>query len=138
MTSILTDDDYDLDPVDADAFERAIAMTRANGGPDAVQIESMLRKRPWEEVGRFAAMCRQADNLALGLHLTPPCWATEADLVPDPNEPDDAYGRRAAAVLRKRLLAAGLSAYEPDPLDALERVKRAREIDVSEQPSPKL
>jgi hypothetical protein len=121
MTSTLTDedDDDDLPPIDREAFERAIAMTRANSGPDAVQIENKLRDEPWWQVGRFAAMCRQCDSLNLGPHLTPPCWATKADLVADPNDPDDSSGKRAAAVLRKRLLDAGLSQYEPDPIAAL-------------------
>jgi hypothetical protein len=124
MTLPRTDEDEDeLHPIDKEALERAIAMTRANGGPDAIQIESMLQKEPWWQVGRFAAMCRQCDSLNLGPHLTPPCWATKADLVADPDDPDDSFGKRAAAVLRKRLLDAGLSVYEPDPITALERAK---------------
>ena len=36
---------------------------------------------------------------------------------------DDPHGNYAAAVLLKRLLAAGLSRYEPNPLDALKYFK---------------
>jgi hypothetical protein len=35
-------------------------------------------------------------------------------------------GRRAAAELLRRLLAAGLSRYEPDPVNALERLEAER------------
>jgi hypothetical protein len=98
----------------------------------------MLTCDPWEQVARFAAYCCQCDNLHLGPHQSPPCWATEADLVADPNDLEDIYGRRAAAVLRKRLLEAGLSAHEPDPIAALERAKRPKEADDAKQPSPEL
>jgi hypothetical protein len=113
MTLTRTDED-ELDPVYRGALERAIAMIRARGGPDAAQIENKLRKEPWEDVGRYASYAQQCDNLHLGPHQVPPCWATEADLVANPDDPEDIYGRRAAAVLHKRLLEAGLSAYEPD------------------------
>src|SRR5215475_11241565 len=59
MTLPRTDEDEDeLHPIDKEALERAIAMTRANGGPSAVQIENKLRDEPWEQVARFAAYCR--------------------------------------------------------------------------------
>ena len=137
MTLTRTDED-ELDPVYRGALERAIAMIRARGGPDAAQIENKLRKEPWEDVARFAAYSQQCDNLHLAPHQSPPCWATEADLIADPDDPADIYGRRAAAVLRKRLIEAGLSAHEPDPIQALERTKRTKEADDAKQPRPEL
>ena len=137
MTSMLTDEN-ELDPVYREALERAIAVIRARGGSDAVQIENKLRKEPWEYVARFAAYSQQCDNLRLGPHQSPPCWATEADLIADPDDPEDIYGRRAAAVLRKRLIEAGLSAHEPDPIQALERTKRTKEADDAKQPRSEL
>jgi hypothetical protein len=136
MTSTLTDKDG-LDPVYRDALTRALEMARREP-LRGDQLDYKLKHEPWEQVARFAAYCCQCDNLHLGPHQSPPCWATEADLVADPNDLEDIYGRRAAAVLRKRLLDAGLLAHEPDPITALERAKRTEEVDDAKQPSPEL
>ena len=142
MPPILADDDGDddaddLHPVDRDALERAIAMTRANGGSDAVQIENKLRNEPWEQVARFAAYCRQCDNLHLLPHQSPPCWIDDMEAVLAAGD-DGIMGKYAAARLLQRMLAADLSIYEPDPIAALERTKRTKKIDDPKQPSPKL
>ena len=137
MTSTLTDEDDELDPIYKDALTRALEMARREPGRGD-QLDHMLAHDPWEQVARFAAYCCQCDNLHLGPHQSPPCWATEADLVADPDDPEDIYGRRAAAVLRKRLLEVGLSAHEPDPIAALERVKRTKKTDDAKQPRPEL
>jgi len=140
MTLTPTDndeDDDDLHPIDRDAFERAIAMTRANGGPSAVQIENKLQDEPWEQVARFAAYCRQCDNLHLLPHQSPPCWINDMEAVLAAGD-DGILGKYAAATLLKRMLDAGLSIYEPDPIDALERTKRTKKVDDPKQPSPKL
>jgi len=137
MTSTLTNDDDELHPVYRNALARALEMARREP-LRGEQLDHKLEHEPWEQVARFAAYCCQCDNLHLGPHQSPPCWATEADLIADPDDPADIYGRRAAAVLRKRLLEAGLSAHEPDPIAALERAKRTKEADDAKQPRPEL
>jgi|SRR5262249_13703241 len=139
MMSTLTDDedDDDLHPIDKEALERAIAMTRARGGPGAVQIENKLRDEPWEEVAGFAAYCCQCDNLHLGPHQSPPCWVNDIEATLAAGD-DGAGGKYAAAVLLKRMLDAGLSIFEPDPIAALEQTKRTKKVDDPEQPRPKL
>jgi hypothetical protein len=123
MTSTLTDEDGDdLHPIDREALERAIAMTRANGGPDAVQIENMLRRDPWEQVARFAAYCRQCDSLRLMPHQSPPCWIDDMEATLAAGD-DGILGKYAAAVLLKRMLDANISIYEPDPIAALGKTK---------------
>jgi hypothetical protein len=99
MTLILADDDYDdLDPVDEEALTRALEMARLEPGRSE-QLDHKLAREPWEQVARFAAYCCQCDSLRLGPHQSPPCWVNDmADLVADPDDPDDIYGRRAAAV----------------------------------------
>ena len=49
-----------------------------------------------------------------------PFRASPADL---DQPPGDVSGRRESAELKKRLIDAGLSIFEPDPLAALERVE---------------
>ena len=68
----------------------------------------MLRNEPWEDVGRFAAFSAQIESL----HLMP--W--ESTLV-YANSPE-------AHALFRRLKAAGLSKYEPDPLAAIAEVEQ--------------
>jgi hypothetical protein len=97
---------------------------RRKGGEDARQVEQKLRDEPWEDVGQFAAYSCQDDNLQLEPWQVPPCWlrddrAVQAAL----SMPHDHSGRREAGELVRRLLAAGLSRYEPDPLGALARVE---------------
>jgi len=133
----IDEDEDELHPVDREALERAIAMTRANGGPSAVQIENKLRDEPWEQVARFAAYCRQCDNLRLMPHQSPPCWVEDMEATLAAGD-DGILGKYAAARLLQRMLDAGLSVYEPDPIAALEQIKRTKKVDDPKQPSPKL
>jgi hypothetical protein len=71
----------------------------------ARQLDEQLKDRPWLEVAEFASYCLQCDNLKLLPHQSPPCGFIGNDL--------------DAADLLRRMLAAGLSRYEPDPLAAL-------------------
>jgi hypothetical protein len=110
--------------VDRDAMKRAIEELRRGGGEDARQIEQKLRDEPWEDVGRFAAYSCQDKNLKLQPWQVPPCWLrTDRDVEAALSMPHDHSGRREAGELVQRLLAAGLSRDEPDPLGALARVE---------------
>jgi hypothetical protein len=73
----------------------------------AKQIEMKLKSEAWYKVAEFAAYSVQCDALGLMPHEEPPCVCDEGD----PGK---------AAELLRRLLAAGLSRYEPDPLAALQ------------------
>jgi hypothetical protein len=106
--------------VDRQAMKRAIEELRREGGEDARQIEEKLREEPWEDVGRFAAYSCQDKHLQLQPWMVPPCWLrTDRDVEAALSMPHDHSGRREAGELVQRLLAAGLSRYEPDPLTAL-------------------
>jgi hypothetical protein len=91
-------------------------MARAESQETAGQIDRMMASRPFEEVGRFAAYHCQRRNLRLKPWETAPC-----DAGPH-RDPDavDSHGYAAAAGLLERMLAAGLSRWEPDPIAALE------------------
>lgn len=69
----------------------------------AKQIDAKLRKETWEAVGRYAAFCAQITSLNLQL------WESTVVYADTPE----------AHALLRRLKAAGLSRYEPDPLAAL-------------------
>jgi len=109
--------------VDKDAMRRAIAQAKAESPARRRQIESMLANDPFEEVGRFAARCCQSAALALKPWAPPPM---SAEVYPCVDRfPTD--GRVAAHELLRRLLAAGLSRFEPDPLAALAAVEQAKQ-----------
>ena len=100
--------------IDRDALTRAMEMARRDPGR-AWQLDSMLEDRSWEEVARFASYVVQGDLLRLYPWETPPESIDE-----NGDDPRDAAGRK----LLRRMLKAGLSRYEPDPLGALAAVKQ--------------
>lgn len=106
-----------LSPVDREALERAIRLLRERGGADALQTDRMLadKERPWIETALSAVFVCQSDALHLRPWQPPPCWLGD-------DRPVDDFplaGRVAAWELRRRLIASGLSAFEPDPITAL-------------------
>jgi hypothetical protein len=98
---------------DLDAMARAIEWVRQQRPDHAEQIEDKLRCESFEAAGEFAADVAQYANLKLKPWETPPCniWG---------------YGQSNAIELRDRLVAAGLSIFEPDPMQALAEVERTR------------
>jgi hypothetical protein len=87
------------------------------------QIEAKLESEPWLDVAKLCAYGCQCAALHLEPWQPPPCWV-EIDDGDDEIAP--VLGRRAAAELLRRMLAAGLSRYEPDPIGALARVAAER------------
>ena len=92
------------------AMTRAIAAARCESRTRAKQIDAKLRTEPWEDVGRFAAFSSQIESL----HLQP--WESTVVYADSPE----------AHVLLRRLKAAGLSKFEPDPVAALARAEAKR------------
>jgi len=104
----------DLDRI---AFEKAIAWVRQHGEPiEVAAIETALTREGLTAAGEHAAYIAQYRTLQLRPWQCPPCHARDEVAV-------DIYGRRPGELeLRDRLVSAGLSVYEPDPLSALARV----------------
>jgi len=117
----------DIAKVDLDALRRAMDTARAD--PEtAEQLDDMLQERTWFDVAAFAAYSCQFDALRLMPAHTPPCWSDENG---DDEEFREKHRERNymtrevdARRLLRRMLAAGLSRYEPDPMAALEARKR--------------
>jgi hypothetical protein len=101
--------------VDFDAFTRAIAIYRQERHGGSEHITDKIKEDGFEVAGRFAAYFCQRKRLKLAPFEFPPCWLHDVDDVEGP----PFKGKLKAARLLKRLLAAGLSQYEPDPLAAL-------------------
>jgi hypothetical protein len=99
-------DPADLAAIDIEALERAMQIGMAGR---CGQLMAMLKDRPWAEVARFAAYNSQVDSMNLLPWQGPPC---HHDLNPQ------------AARWAARLVDAGLSVWEPLPVEALGRAKR--------------
>ena len=87
----------------------------------AEQLRAMLEDEEWIEVAEFAAYHCQIHALSLKPWQSPPVHIDE-----DADEPDSAEREpnTAARKLLRRMLRAGVSRFDPDPLAALERAKR--------------
>src|SRR5262249_305274 len=114
--------------VDMAAFHLAIEMTLGEADPSRVQqMDSMLadKTRPWLETQRFARYHQQCRLLRLAAWQKSPMSVYTDD-------PGDLAGHGPicghhvtveGVRLLRRLLAAGLSRHEPDPVGALREVE---------------
>jgi hypothetical protein len=99
----------DLNQTDRDALERCMQIARRDPSR-AQQLQSKLIDEPWDEVAQFAAYCCQYRALHLKPWQSPPCIVDEDD----PDEDD-----RSAQALLRQMLRAGVSRFDPAPLEAL-------------------
>src|SRR5262245_26741294 len=113
-----------LSDLDRQALDLAITIDRERNKACREQIDDKLRTESWLGVAKFAAQrCQE-----IALHLQPwECWPPCAVSVEEVDAPGYEHrGISQSAALLRRMLAAGLSKYEPDPIKALARVKAAR------------
>jgi hypothetical protein len=116
-----------LSPVDQEALERAIEIVRNRPEKEdpgrRQQIDHLLEHEGWFTAATFCAYSCQRDTVHPKLWQPVPCDIE--DLEGDLAKGDDGKGGQyRAALLLKRMLAAGLSMYEPDPIRALAEAKR--------------
>jgi hypothetical protein len=117
-----------LSEVDNAALWRA--MKKARRDPmRRRQLDAMMETgRDKVEVAKFASYVCQADRLQLKPWETAPCHISAAKTWVTLNVSDPDHRHRGiveAQALVRRLLEAGLSKYEPDPVLALEKARRA-------------
>jgi hypothetical protein len=107
MTTTPDDEDFELDDVDLDALRRCITLLMKDP-MRAEQLRAMLEDQSWACTASFASYVVQGDRLGLRPWEDPPCVAST----------DDPAGR-----LLSRLLAVGLSQFEPNLPHALEQAE---------------
>jgi hypothetical protein len=95
---------------DEDALKLAVKICRARDEGSRDQIDWKIENDRWRDAAEFAAYSCQYDSLNLKPWEEPPCRADE-------NSDDDSPAR----TLLRRMLAAGVSRYHPDPIAALDR-----------------
>lgn len=105
-----------LSKIDREALERALAKALANADDEPGRREQMedKLKEDWFEAATFAAYGCQCRALGLKPWQSPPMYGAAY-----PGH--DAHAD--AAMLLRRLLDAGLSRYEPDPIGALAAIE---------------
>ena len=96
---------------DRETLEAAMRIARREPSR-AQQLDEKLQDESWDEVAEFASYVCQTEALQLKPWQTPPCIIDEDD--------SDQDNRIPRALLR-RMIAAGVSRYDPDPLAALKR-----------------
>jgi hypothetical protein len=107
-----------LSPIDQDALTRALEIARAGSVQERERFDDIEAQHGWREAAERAAYSRQVKVLGLRPWQCPPCDSSD--------EVGAGYGRsRGEVLLRKRMLAAGLSRFEPDPITALEKIASA-------------
>jgi len=105
---------------DIEALKLAVAQARSESPERAQQIDAKLAEGPWEEAAMFAAYVCQTTSLRLKPWQVPPCMMDEDDPDIDDPDADDVMDIRQAGKLLRRMLAAGVSRWHPDPIAAME------------------
>jgi hypothetical protein len=104
---------------DEQALDLALEWSLAGRSPtcDKLMIEAIRRRLAvdgWEDAALFCVSIQQSHSLGLTPWQTAPC-----DVDPDSPRPGD----EEAAELLRRMAAAGISIFHPDPIQALAKVK---------------
>lgn len=98
-----------LSQVDYEALARAYETAAAESEAYCEHLDYIEAREGWVSAAQSASYHLQVKNLRLRPWQCPPCDCRS-------NEIGVGYGRsRAEVMLRRRMLAAGLSLYEPDP-----------------------
>ena len=108
-----------MDAIDRDALVRAFDIARRDPVQRRQVDEWLAKSGSWEEVAEScAAHCQSISLDLMPWQLGPLYYANDLDAVL--REPfGDPSGRREAGEVIKKLLALGLSKFEPDPIAAI-------------------
>jgi hypothetical protein len=105
---------------DIEALTRAFRLACEEGPEERTRFETLLDTRGQEEAYETAAYHRQCHSLALKPWQAPPMHSGDVA--------DDAtYGNKTSEVrLKRRMVALGISIFEPDPAGAIAKAESAR------------
>ena len=116
-----------LSRIDREALERAIEIVRnrKNDPGRREQVDHLMKHEGWFTAADFCCYCCQSELIRPRLWQPIPADIDPADIETILARGDDGLGGEyAAARVLKRMLRAGLSRYEPEPLKALAEAKR--------------
>jgi hypothetical protein len=105
-----------LAKADIEALRRALERGRDESDEYCAHLDRIAAQRGWPEAAASAAYHLQVKVLGLKPWQAPPCSCHSDEI-------GRGYGRsRTEVLLRRRMLRAGISLYEPDPAAALEKI----------------
>src|SRR6516162_10848102 len=112
----------ELSEVDREALERCLKIARADP-EERETIDRIMREDGWYRAADFA--CYHCQMSLVRPRLWQPLPMDIQDIEGTLAKGDDGLGGSyRAALLLRRMLRAGLSRYEPDPVRALDAAKR--------------
>jgi hypothetical protein len=109
---------------DQRALKRAFVAAQSESTEERMRLDEIVRTRGWLAAARDAAYTCQVRNLKPRPWQRPPCEiAPDAQVSYPPS-----YGHSPAEIgLMRRMLALGVSRFEPDPAAALERAEAIKD-----------
>jgi hypothetical protein len=120
---------WKLSRIDREALTHALEIVRNRPEKEdpgrRAQVDRLLQEQGWFTAADFCCYCCQSELIRPRLWQPIPADIDPADLETILARGDDGLGGEyAAARVLKRMLRAGLSRYEPEPLKALAEAKR--------------
>lgn len=117
----------DIDDADRAALDLSIKLVLDGPVIDASVVRAYLKEGDWWEAASQASYNRQMDHLELDPWESPPCWIDEDEI-------DDIIARGPGidcknyngALLLRKMIAAGIAKYHPQPITALASAKTKR------------
>jgi hypothetical protein len=106
----MTDSPDALSPIDEDALRRCLELYLADRKRGPVIQARLDGGEPWRSVARFCSYSIQRNRLSLKPWQASPCHPYDAD----------------GLALYERLIAAGLSRFENDPVRALAELEKPK------------
>jgi hypothetical protein len=117
-----------LSRIDREALTRALELERARSPADRQRVDDLLKERSWFSVADAAVYSFQRELIRPRLWQPIPAYIEPADVdAIIARGPDGLSGEYQAARLLRKMLKAGLSRYEPEPLKALAEAAAARQ-----------
>ena len=118
-----------LGRIDREALSRALEIVRNRPEKEdpgrREQVDHLMKHEGWFTAADFCCYCCQSELIRPRLWQPIPADIDPADIETILARGDDGLGGEyAAARVLKRMLRAGLSRYEPEPLKALAEAKR--------------
>ena len=118
-----------LSRIDREALSRALEIVRNRPEKEdpgrREQVDHLMKHEGWFTVADFCCYCCQSELIRPRLWQPIPADIDPADIETILARGDDGLGGEyAAARVLRRMLRAGLSRYEPEPLKALAEAKR--------------
>ena len=109
----------ELSAVDLEALTRSFELGCRESTAYRFHLTAIEKQTGWREAAEHASYHHQIRTLKLRPWQPPPSWVRDIEGTLEAGD-DDIGGWYRAAQLAQRLLAVGLSLYEPNPVSALE------------------